>query len=470
MKKNYISMGALAIFAIALLGCNKFETNIEIPERGGIPFEFMATNAITKTTNSGVSTNWKSGDNVNLFHAVAGSSSYTSDGKFTAGENGSAVKFSGTLAGELTAANYDWYAIYPQNDNISTPANTGTKGYVTVGQKTGATQKQTGNNSTSHIAGTNYPVAGSAKDVAKDTKPEISMTHLTSLVEVNVTNGTDSPITVTNITFTGTEDIIGTFFINFVSSPVEYTSSGLGYTDPTASLQVVSGSPIAKDGSAKFYFAIKPFTAPKDATLTLTVTADNGEQSKDLELSTKAFTFAAGTKNTLNFSYTKTATTSEVWQLTSLADITSSDVFVIVGTNASGSYAMTNNGGTSSAPSATAVTTTIVEGKTRLSSNPGPTIMWHLTKDGSNLTFYPNETGTSTYFYCSTAAASGSNNNMRVGTGARNVFVLNASNQLETNDDKVKRYLSIYNNSDWRGYINTDLAPTITFYKRITTE
>ena len=290
------------------------------------------------------------------------------------------------------------------------------------------------------------------------------MAHLTSLVEVNVTNGTDSPITVTNISFTGTEDIVGTFYIDFVSSPVGYTSSGAGYTGPTASLQVISGTTIAKDASANFYFAIKPFTAPKDATLTLAVTADNGEQSKDLVLSSSAFTFAAGTKNTLNFTYNKAATAPEVWEETPLANITASDVFVIVGTNATASYAMTNNGGTTNAPAAVAVTTTTVGGKKRLSSNPGATLKWHFAKDGANLTFYPGTTGTSTWLYCSTSASKGTNNNIRVGSGDRKVFVLNASNQLETNDSSTKRYLSIYSEADWRGYVNADLSPTITFY------
>lgn len=151
---------------------------------------------------------------------------------------------------------------------------------------------------------------------------------------------------------------------------------------------------------------------------------------------------------------------TEVWKLTPLADITTSDVFVIVG---NGSYAMTNDNGTASAPATVAVTTTTEGLITKLVGTVADNIKWNLTKSGDDYTFYPNGS-TTTWLYCSTNANSGSNNNMRVGTGDRKVFEFNASSQLVTNDAYVDRYLSIYNNADWRGYINDTNAPTVTFY------
>jgi hypothetical protein len=304
MKTRLFFVSALAVAAIAFVGCNKIESSIEVINNNGYPFEFTASQISSKTVNDGVSTNWAADDNVNLFHAVAGSTSYISDGEFTASEAGESVTFTGTLAEELTADNYDWYAIYPYNTNISTPANTGTKGYVTIGSAHNGTQAQTGNNSKAHLAGNKYPVAGKATNVAKDTKPVISFAQLSSVIAVKVTNGTESPITVSEVSFTGTERINGTFYIDFVSSPVVYTSSGDGYTDNTADLTVTSGTPIAVGDYATFYLAVKPFTAPAAGTISLSVTADNGEQVRNKELEAAA-TFAAGKINTLNFTYDK---------------------------------------------------------------------------------------------------------------------------------------------------------------------
>lgn len=304
MKNHFNIIRALAVAAIALVGCNKIDVTVETSNDKGTPFEFTASEVTTKTTFDGTHTNWKSGDKVNLFHAVAGSTTYVSDGAFSTSEDARTVTFAGTLAEVLTAANYDWYAIYPQNNNIATPANTGYKGYVTIGSSVAGMQRQTGNSNMTHIAGSNYPVAGKALSVAKETKPEINMSHLSSVIAVKVTNGLTTPITVSEISFTGTERISGTFFVDFVSSPVVYTSSGDTYTSESETLQVVSGTAIAAGENATFYLAVKPFTAPASSTISVSVTASNGTQVFNKELSSAA-NFAAGKINTLNVSYNK---------------------------------------------------------------------------------------------------------------------------------------------------------------------
>ncbi len=151
------------------------------------------------------------------------------------------------------------------------------------------------------------------------------------------------------------------------------------------------------------------------------------------------------------------------WVKTSLADLTLSDVFVIVGNDGTADYAMSNDKGTSNAPSAVSVT---VAGD-KLSGDIAENLKWNVSGNATNgYTFYPNG-NTATWLYCNTTAASSSNNNIRVGTGDRKVFELNNKGQLVTKDEFVVRYLSIYNSEDWRGYINTTTAPTpeISFYK-----
>lgn len=171
---------------------------------------------------------------------------------------------------------------------------------------------------------------------------------------------------------------------------------------------------------------------------------------------------------TINQAAPVTPPTPGTWVLTNLADLTANDIFVIVGTDSDeDTYALPNNG-TSAAP--TVATITIVNGA--LSTEPAAELQWNISGNATDgYTFYPNGS-TNTWLYCNTTAASGSNNNIRVGTGDRKVFELDSNGYLVTNDDNVDRYLSIYVNSgtaqDWRGYINSNSAPTIAFYKKVT--
>lgn len=284
--------------SLVLASCNSKE--IATPDGGssesGIPFE--VSTVITKTANDGLQTNWASGDAINLFHAEAGTtSSYTSDGKFTVDKALTGV-FSGELAKALEEGNsYDWYAFYPYDDYNKTPAGVSkdTFGYTTVG---GTSQTQTGNNSRAHLAGTNCPLYGVVKTVLSSDKPAFVMNQLVSVVAVNVTNTLADAITVSNVSFTSTEDIVGAYYIDFSGETPKYTSRGGSYVSETAELIVKDGASIAQNESATFYIAIKPHTAGSGNTLKISV---NGIE-KTLTL-TKDVTFEAGYIKTVKYSY-----------------------------------------------------------------------------------------------------------------------------------------------------------------------
>lgn len=149
------------------------------------------------------------------------------------------------------------------------------------------------------------------------------------------------------------------------------------------------------------------------------------------------------------------------WVETALADLTSSDVFVF----SDGSYALNNNGGTTTAPTANAIT--VSAGK--ITSSVADNLKWNISGNSTDgYTFYPNES-TTAWLYCNTSAASGSNNNIRVGTGDRKVFELNASGYLVTKDASTMRYLCRYQTQDFRFYVNTTTDNTTAtkpkFYK-----
>lgn len=292
MKQFFSYLGASLAAIAALVSCNK---EIEAPVedlKGGVPFEICASADDTKTTIDGFDTKWVADDAINLFHAEADSKTYISDGQFTiTSANLAANKFTGALAAKLEAGSYDWYALYPYSMDVTTPAST-SPGYVTVG---GTSQTQTGNNSTAHLCGVSCPLYGVAKAVASDIAPSIVMNHLASIIEVNVTNNSPQDLTVSSVSFTGTEDIVGNYYVNFTQTPVIYTSKDNSSVSNTVSLSVTEGAPIKNGESAKFYIAVKPFTISSG---TLKVAVNGAE--KEITISNKTV-FAAGKIKKINF-------------------------------------------------------------------------------------------------------------------------------------------------------------------------
>ncbi len=167
-------------------------------------------------------------------------------------------------------------------------------------------------------------------------------------------------------------------------------------------------------------------------------------------------TYAAGSAT---FTVTVDDSTPETgsWVETSLSDLTSDDVFVIVGND----YALPHNNGTDAAPSLVPVTIS----ESIITSTVTDIIKWNVSGNATDgYTFYPYENH-ERWLYCNTSSNTGNNNNIRVGIGARKVFELTSNNYLKTKDTSTSRYLSIYGTQDWRGYTSADNAPVIKFYK-----
>ena len=302
MKKSIFALGLMFV-ALTLTNCTKNEEENIVPEIKGQKFELFAV-PDTRTTIDGLDTSWTANDELNVFHADAGTTTYTKDNKFSIAEaDVTSGRFTGTLAGTLEEGkNYDWYVSYPYNANIKSP--NATQGWMTVGSAHNVSQSQTGNSSMAHICGDKYPLCAKVLNVAAADKVVFDkMNHLTSVVKVKVTNTESEAITVNKVSFaTSSNDIVGTYKINFTGDDVAYTASGASYVSKTASLDVVGGTPIEQNANAEFYIGIKPFTAAVGETLTITVSTDKGDCVKTLEL-TKATTFTAGNIKTLNFGF-----------------------------------------------------------------------------------------------------------------------------------------------------------------------
>ena len=172
-------------------------------------------------------------------------------------------------------------------------------------------------------------------------------------------------------------------------------------------------------------------------------------------------TFTINANTTLYAQWTENSgggSGDEQWVLTDLADLTSTDVFVIVGNNGS-NYAMSNNNGTGSAPTAVAVTIA----NDAITSTVASTIQWTVSGNATDgYTFYPNGE-TETWLYCIN-----NNNGLRVGTGENKLFSI--TDDYLYNEGQL-RYIGIYNSQDWRSYtsINANITgQTFAFYKKVT--
>ncbi len=286
--------------SLSLTNCTeKIEGPIAPATPAGIPFEISA-DISTKTTNDGLATKWAKGDAINLFHAEAGTAWYVSDNDFILDANRDGV-FTGSLAGGglNPSKSYDWYAFYPYSEYNKTPAGVSkdTFGYTHIGDKS---QTQEGNDSKAHLCGDALPLYGVAKGLASDVKPEIAMNNLASVVAVKVKNTTTEPLVVKSVSFTSTEDIVGTYYIDFTGENVVYTGRGKDYVSATASLTVNNGEAIAPNSEATFYIPIKPHSVKTGSILKISV---NGYE-KPLTLP-KDVTFTAGKIKTLAFNYNK---------------------------------------------------------------------------------------------------------------------------------------------------------------------
>ena len=157
----------------------------------------------------------------------------------------------------------------------------------------------------------------------------------------------------------------------------------------------------------------------------------------------------------------------DTWEKTAPASLNTGDIIVVV--DQTSSKAMSNDNGTSSAPSATDVT--LSADKSQITSIVATTLQWTLTtSDTGGSRTYQLANGNN-YLYVTK-----SNNGVRVGSGERNTFTIvtggdNKGYYLYNKNGSDERYIGCYNSSDWRCYgtINANIkGNNIAFYKKTT--
>lgn len=298
MKKN-LRIFAAAIAAIsAFTSCNK-EIDNNLGNEAGIPFSITLDNSTKTGIDDAFHTTWVSGDEVNLFYAEAGSKTYTSAGNFTFSEGS---VFKGTLPSSLEEGGYDWYASYPYNSKLKSPASAKTDdAYTFIGNRNGITQKA--NDSKEHLSGTNCPLYAVLKGLDSSEDVSMTMKHISSVVEITVTNSSDKALAVKTVKFeSDQEDIVGSYYIDYSSGEAKCTKSGDNYVSNAALLTVEAPSELAKGASAKFYIPIKAhtFTADAAAKKSIKITVNGYEKTIVPE---KNIVFSAGKIKKIAFKY-----------------------------------------------------------------------------------------------------------------------------------------------------------------------
>ena len=292
MKKIMLSLG-LMLAALTLTNCsNEIDENINA-NTDGVAFELTAAIDGDRTATDGFKTNWVAGDQINLFHAAAGTTTYVNDNAFKV-DDAAAGHFVGTLKEDLTAEAHDWYALYPYDTNYTTP--NGTRYY-----KLWAQSQAVEANSTAHVVGKNGPLYGVATEVATGDPVKVKMHHLGTLLKVKVGNEAED-FTIESIKIAAAQSYLtGSFYVGFDSTGItKMTMSGASYANKNVTLTCDTFVEVGTDGNDLcFYAAVAPFTAPAGEKLTITVTTDKGVATifKDVPEGTE---FKAGVVNSLN--------------------------------------------------------------------------------------------------------------------------------------------------------------------------
>lgn len=203
MKRNLINFALVAAAAFAMASCAQKESYAPVQEETPeyVSFEFEANlPAETKTYNDGMKTFWKENDQIKVtFTGAWTGTQFMVDNPFTYNADG---KFVGTLEWEIIAGFFLSFsggtltAVYPFDADGTIPAST----------------VQTGYDSMAHLAGENCPLFGTTslnwdqdyRELLKSGKyifPAVTLNHLSSVLEVVVTNNTASAVEVSDVDF-----------------------------------------------------------------------------------------------------------------------------------------------------------------------------------------------------------------------------------------------------------------------------
>ena len=307
MRRIFILCISLAMSALAFNSC-EYPDWVPEPSTGEdgentpvlvIPavtdFSVIAQIAQTKSEISPVGEIvWSDGDLVNVFHNVSGEAEVISDGVVYYDRSEEVPnEFRGKLGEDLKEGyTYDWYMFYPCTADLSLVNNAAP---VIFGSKAVKTQVQNGYGDMAHLSGKYMPLFGNVTGVEEGKTPMLELSHLASVVKINIASCMPQTIQITEVKITAAEEIVGSFVIDFIKGTVTPVQ---GQASKTAVLAINNAGDIEEGETRTFYLAVKPFVAKAADGLKISV---NGAE-KQISLK-EDLTFAAGQVTSIDYTF-----------------------------------------------------------------------------------------------------------------------------------------------------------------------
>lgn len=295
MKKLFAFAGLMMAAIVALTNCQKKELEPQVRPDG---IKLVMATDDTKTTNDGMSTLWAEKDRVGVFFQdVTGGFETLGAFNLTAG----AGTTSGTFEPASTEtegfaklnmnATYNWFALYPYNSGVKTPASVDEAGgYIYIGQRNGINQD--GYNSSAAICGSNCPMYAKLENATVgDLSSSVSVKHMTSLVEFELVNQTGQDLIISSVTLIASEPVVGSFYVDVTGSEPVFVSSGDQYVKNEAAVFIQNAGTLSNGSAAKVYLPIKPYYQSTTEPFKVEVTGSIGGKTGSKEFST---TLASG--------------------------------------------------------------------------------------------------------------------------------------------------------------------------------
>lgn len=286
---------SLAAALISFAGCQKNEFNgVENTVDGAKTFELVADIAQTKTTLDGYSVEWEEGDVIYMVTAeneTGWGKEYESNEK-TNVETIAEFEYSDglfTTEAVLAAGNYTFNAIYTRANQKTWHRAAGSSHSLL------SEQSQDCSNPTAHIKENDALVGTFTAAYPLNEPAKVTMSHLYTMMQVNVKNNTGNEITVKNFSVTmDGADIAGVFNVDFATSTVTKKSGASSMIE----VAVENGN-VANDSSLPVYFVMAPLNN-YSGNVTFKVTdAEGNSYSKTVEVTGKSF--EAGKYNTTSY-------------------------------------------------------------------------------------------------------------------------------------------------------------------------
>lgn len=296
--KHLLFWGA-ALFGLALAGCS--QDSVEepaAPDAAKSNFVLKAEIASdSRTTLDGMKVDWADGDMLYLVTAdETWGVEYNSDkpgatiADYTYGANGFTNTNAATLPELVAGTEYTFRAIYAKASQRSYHRGAATTHSLS------ANQTQDCLNPTAHIAD-NDALAGTFTATAPFREASVTMSHLYTLMEVDVKNETGHDLTVTELSMelAAADDFLaGVYTVNFTNSPIDVQVADKGTPSSKITLKVENGA-MAAGASLPLYFMMAPLKNYSNPVILQVKDSEGYTYTKTVE--GKTLSFEAGKYN-----------------------------------------------------------------------------------------------------------------------------------------------------------------------------